>query len=43
MKITHIETIRIDEKPQIIWVNIHTDKGIIGLGETWYLNGVVNR
>ena len=33
MKITHIETIRVDEIPQIIWVNIHTDKGIIGLGE----------
>ena len=41
MKITHIETIRIDEKPQIIWVNIHTDKGIIGLGETWYAPTVV--
>ena len=41
MKITHIETIRVDEIPQIIWVNIHTDKGIIGLGETFYAPTVV--
>ena len=41
MKITHIETIRVDERPQIIWVNIHADNGIIGLGETWYAPTVV--
>ncbi len=32
MKITQIETIRIEERPHIIWVQIHTDEGFIGLG-----------
>ena len=41
MKITSIETIRVDERPQIIWVNIHTDQGFIGLGETYYAPTVV--
>ena len=41
MKITQIETIRIEERPQIIWVQIHTDEGYIGLGETWYAPTVV--
>ncbi|MBC63995.1 MAG: mandelate racemase [Chloroflexi bacterium] len=41
MKVTHIETIRVDEYPQIIWVQIYTDNGIIGLGETWYAPTVV--
>jgi L-alanine-DL-glutamate epimerase-like enolase superfamily enzyme len=41
MIVTHIETVRVDELPQIIWVNIHTDNGVIGLGETWYAPTVV--
>jgi len=36
LKITQIETIRVRELPQIIWVQVHTDGGIVGLGETWY-------
>lgn len=36
MKITQIETIRVGEFPDLIWVQVHTDAGIIGLGETWY-------
>ncbi len=36
MKITHIETVRVGELPDIIWVRIHTDTGLIGLGESWY-------
>lgn len=36
MKITRIETIRVGEFPDLIWVQIHTDGGIVGLGETWY-------
>ena len=40
MKVTHIETIRVDERPQIIWVQIYTDNGIIA-GETWYAPTVV--
>ena len=36
MKITKIETIRIPEHPNLIWIKIHTDEGIIGLGESWF-------
>ena len=36
MKITHVETVRVAEKPETIWVRVHTDTGLIGLGESWY-------
>ena len=36
MKISAIETIRIDEFPNLLWVQVFTDDGIIGLGETFY-------
>lgn len=36
MKITAIETIRIDEFPQLLWVQVQTDEGVIGLGETFF-------
>ena len=36
MKITAIETIRLDEFPNLLWVHVHTDQGSIGLGETFY-------
>jgi galactonate dehydratase len=35
MKITRIETIQAPEHPRILWVRIHTDEGITGLGETY--------
>ncbi|MEY3675022.1 MAG: D-galactonate dehydratase, partial [Pseudomonadota bacterium] len=35
MKITQLETIRLDEFPNIIWVRLHTDEGLTGLGETF--------
>lgn len=41
MKITQIETIRVKEQPRIIWVHVHTDAGIIGLGETFYAPSTV--
>ena len=41
MKITQIETIRVGEFPQIIWVQVHTDEGVVGLGETWYAASTV--
>ena len=41
MKITQIETIRVKERPQIIWVQVHTTDGIVGLGETWYAPSVI--
>jgi galactonate dehydratase len=36
MKITALETIRIAERPNLIWVQVHTDEGLIGLGETFF-------
>ena len=37
MKITKVETIHVDEFWQMCWIQIHTDSGQVGLGETWYL------
>ena len=36
MKITGIETIRIAERPNLLWVQVHTDEGLVGLGETFF-------
>lgn len=36
MKITAIETIRIAERPNLLWVQVHTDEGLVGLGETFF-------
>ncbi|WP_417674106.1 mandelate racemase/muconate lactonizing enzyme family protein [Roseibium sp.] len=36
MKITALETIRIAERPNLLWLLVHTDEGITGLGETFY-------
>ena len=36
MKITRVETIRLDEFTNLLWVRIHTDSGEIGLGETFF-------
>jgi galactonate dehydratase len=41
MKITVLETLRLDEFPNILWVRVHTDEGFIGLGETFYGAGAV--
>ena len=35
MKITAVETIRLREFGNLIWVRIHTDQGQVGLGETF--------
>jgi len=37
MKITRIETIWLDDQPNTTWVRLHTDDGLIGLGETFYV------
>ena len=42
MKITRLETIWFDEQPNTIWVRIHTDDGLIGLGETYYVPRAVS-
>ena len=36
MKITALETIRITERPNLIWLQVHTDQGLVGLGETFF-------
>ncbi len=36
MKVTAIETLRLDEFPNLLWVQVYTDQGLIGLGETFY-------
>jgi len=36
MKITALETIRIEERPNLIWLQVETDEGITGLGETFF-------
>ena len=41
MKITKLETVRVAERPQVIWVQISTDTGLVGLGETFYAPTVV--
>ncbi len=41
MKITAIETVRIDEHPNLIWVEVKTDEGLTGLGETFFLSKTV--
>jgi galactonate dehydratase len=37
LKISKVETIRYNPQPNILWVRLHTDEGLIGLGETYYL------
>lgn len=36
MKIVEVETVRVDSFPNLIFVRLHTDEGIHGLGETFY-------
>jgi L-alanine-DL-glutamate epimerase-like enolase superfamily enzyme len=43
MKITRIETLRLGEFPNLLWVHVHTDAGITGLGETFYGAGAVEQ
>ena len=41
MKITAVETLRTQEFSNVLWVRVHTDAGVIGLGETFYGAGAV--
>ena len=36
MKITALETIRMAERPNLIWLEVETDSGLKGLGETFF-------
>ena len=41
MKITALETLQLGEFPNLLWLQIHTDEGLIGLGETFFGPGAV--
>jgi galactonate dehydratase len=34
MKIEKLETLRLEEFPNLLWVRVHSDAGVVGLGET---------
>jgi len=36
VRITGLETLRLGEFPNLIWVHVETDEGLIGLGETFF-------
>ena len=36
MKVTKVETLWLDEFPNVLWVLVHTDEGLVGLGETFF-------
>jgi galactonate dehydratase len=37
VRITAIETIRVEERPNLLWVEVHTNEGLVGLGETFFM------
>jgi galactonate dehydratase len=37
MRITALETIRLAEFANLLWLKVHTSEGIVGLGETFFL------
>lgn len=43
MRITRVETVRLSEHPRLVWVLVHTDDGVTGVGETWGTAGVIAR
>jgi galactonate dehydratase len=36
MKVVQVNTLRLDEFPNILFLQIHTDEGLTGLGETFF-------
>jgi galactonate dehydratase len=36
MKLTSLETVRLAEFPNLLWVRLHTNEGVYGLGETYF-------
>src|SRR5579871_1346028 len=36
LKITKVETIRLQSRATLIWLRVHTDDGVVGLGESWF-------
>ena len=36
MKIIKLETLRVKERPNLLWRKVYTDEGLVGLGETFF-------
>ncbi|MFN3937532.1 MAG: mandelate racemase/muconate lactonizing enzyme family protein [Gemmobacter sp.] len=36
MRITALETVRLAERPNLVWLHVETDEGLTGLGETFF-------
>src|SRR5215471_17650597 len=36
MKVSALETIQLGEFPNVLWLRVHTDEGLVGLGETFF-------
>src|SRR5918998_2585890 len=36
MRVVQVDTLRLDEFPNILFVQVHTDEGLTGLGETFF-------
>ena len=41
MKITRVDTLRLDEFPSVVYVLVHTDEGLVGLGESFFFADAV--
>jgi L-alanine-DL-glutamate epimerase-like enolase superfamily enzyme len=41
VKIIAVETLRAEELANLIWVRVHTDEGLVGLGETYFMASTV--
>lgn len=41
MKITALETVQLEEFPNLVWLHVHTDDGLVGLGESFFCTGPV--
>ena len=39
MRIDAVETLRLSDHPNLLWVRLHTDDGLTGLGETYFGTG----
>lgn len=36
MRVTRLDTLRLDEFPNLLFLEVHTDDGLVGLGETFF-------
>jgi len=36
VKVSGVETLRLGEFPNLLWLRVHTDEGVVGLGETFF-------